>query len=386
MTSPSATDLRPATVMVVDDEPDNLNVLDTTLSHAGYRVALFPRGELALATASDSPPDLVLLDILMPGLDGYEVCRRFKQTAGLQDIPIIFISALSAPDDITAGFACGAVDYVSKPFREAEVLARVHTHVALRQAYVTLREQHERLQALEQLRDTLVHMLVHDMRTPLQTMSGHLEILTENLFRGLPPDDRQSLRLVAHSAHVLGRMVSNVIDLSRMESEKLPVQPKAVSVLVLFHTASGQACDPCSSRTVTAQIAEACPKLFCDVDLTTRVLANLLANAIKYSPAHSEVVFGAEGVPGGVRLWVRDEGPGIPPEYHARIFEKFGVAPHAGGPRLPSTGLGLAFCKLAVMAQGGTIGVASTPGKGSTFWVILPAANAHNATEPAQLG
>ena len=131
-----------STVMIVDDERDNLNVLEAALSQAGYRVAVFPRGELALVAAREEPPDLVLLDVRMPGMDGYEVCRRFKAEEALSPVPIIFISALAATDDIAAGFACGGVDYIAKPFREAEVLARVCAHIALRRAYLKLAEQH----------------------------------------------------------------------------------------------------------------------------------------------------------------------------------------------------------------------------------------------------
>ena len=145
MSSATQSALASATVMIIDDEPENLNVLATSLSHAGYRVSVFPRGELALAAARDEPPALVLLDIRMPDMDDYEVCRRFKADEKLRTIPILFISALSASEDIAACFACGGVDYIAKPFREPEVLARVRTHIALSDTYLKLSIQHEQL-------------------------------------------------------------------------------------------------------------------------------------------------------------------------------------------------------------------------------------------------
>lgn len=150
MLNPSAS-ASPATgtIAIVDDEPENLSVLEATLSRAGYRVAVFPRGELALAAAGEEPPDLGLFDIRMPGLDGHELCCRFKADERLCDIPIIFISALSATEDIAAGFACGGVDYIAKPIREVEVLARVRTHLALRRAYLELASAFERIQTLQ---------------------------------------------------------------------------------------------------------------------------------------------------------------------------------------------------------------------------------------------
>jgi signal transduction histidine kinase len=370
----------PGSILVIDDEPENLNVLDALLSQAGYRVALFPRGELALAAAQEDPPDLVLLDIRMPGLDGYELCRRFKADERLRLIPILFISALTAADDIAAGFACGGVDYLTKPFREPELLARVRTHLALQRAYAKLAEKHARLQLLEHHRDLLTHMLVHDMRSPLQVIQGHLEMIEDGGAATLPADDRDSLRAAIHGTRLLSGMVSTVIDLSRLESDAIPLHHVAVSVDEIFRAARTQALNPASPRPITEHLADPCPLLLCDAEVSARIVANLLANALKYSPHGREIAFGADPDPGGVRIWVRDRGPGIPAHYHRHIFEKFGVIDQPPGKRPPSTGLGLAFCKLAVEAQGGTIGVESEPGQGSIFWFTLPAAP--SATEP----
>ena len=358
------------TVMIVDDEPENLNVLEASLSHVGYRVSVFPRGELALTFAHDEPPDLVLLDIRMTGMDGYEVCRRFKADEKLQAIPILFISALSASEDIAAGFACGGVDYIAKPFREPEVLARVHTHLALSKAYLTLSSQHEQLRILEQHRDTLVHMLVHDMRSPLQVILANLEMVVESSTKDLNAEDLESLYSAIHGTRLLGRMVSTTVDLSRMESGDVPLRCESATVHEIFGGAREQSLDPSSRRLVTEHIADSCPRVLCDIEISVRIVANLLANALKYSSG--SIAFGAEPDTGGVRIWVRDQGPGIHAQFHKCIFEKFGVADQPLDNRPPSTGLGLAFCKLAVEAQGGTLGIESEPDKGSTFWFTLP--------------
>jgi two-component system sensor histidine kinase/response regulator len=367
------TDSVQATVMIVDDEPDNLNVLEASLTRAGYRAVLFPRGAMAVAAAQAEPPDLVLLDVCMPEMDGYEVCRRFKADEALSQIPIIFISALTATEDIARGFECGGVDYIAKPFREPEVLARVRTHIAMLRAYAQLAEQYAQLRNLERHRDTLVHMVVHDMRSPLFVLLGNLEMIDRYGSQKLGADNLQSLRAAIHGAKVLSRMVSTVVDVSRLESVDIPFRRVAVSARELFEAALSQALDSDRRGHVSQRIAEDCPAVLCDVDLSTRIVANLLANALKYAPDSSEIELGAEPDPRGVRLWVRDTGPGISPQYHQRIFEKFGVAEAPIGQPPPSSGLGLAFCKMAVTAQGGTIGLESTPGQGSTFWFILPA-------------
>jgi signal transduction histidine kinase len=364
-----------ARVMVVDDEPENLNVLEASLSHAGYRVWVFPRGELALAAAQTEAPDLALLDIQMPGMDGYELCRRFKADERLGPVPILFMSALTAAEDIATGFECGGVDYIAKPFRESEVLARVRTHLALRGTYKQLALQHDQLRILERHRDTLVHMLVHDMRNPLQVILGHLYLLRQ--VRGTQQsgvEDLDNLEAAIRGTRLLGEMVSTVVDLSRMESAAIPLHRVTVPVQEIFQAARVQSLDPSRAHRIADHIAESCPLLLCDVGLSVRILINLFANAFKYSPPGGAIEFGAAPDPCGVRLWVRDRGPGIPAHEHPGIFEKFGVSSQPVDTRLPSTGLGLAFCKLAVEAQGGTIGVVSEIGKGSTFWFTLPPA------------
>ena len=374
----------PDTLMIVDDEPENLNVLGELLRQNGWAVRAFPRGEMALAAARNEPPALVLLDIRMPDLDGYEVCRRFKADARLSQIPILFISALTAPADITAGFACGGVDYIAKPFRESEVLARVHTHLALRAAYVKLDQEHAQLRLLERHRDMLTHMLVHDLRSPLQVIGGHLEMIADAAAGQLPAQVQESLQCAIHGARRLSQMVSTVVDLSRMETTGIPLHPQALPVAQILAAAQAQALDPTSSRRVIQQLPASGPPLWCDLDLTTRIVVNLLANALKHSPPGSEIVLGAEVVPAGVRIWVRDHGPGIPAAYHQQIFDKFGVIDLPSGDHPPSTGLGLAFCKLAVEAQAGTLGVDSPPAQGSTFWFTLPAASNGSSTEQSK--
>ena len=368
-----------ATIMVIDDEPDNLNVLEAMLTQGGYRVSVFPRGDLALTAAQDKPPDLVLLDIRMPDMDGYEVCRRFKAVDKLCAIPILFASALSAVEDIAAGFAHGAVDYIAKPCRKPEVLARVRTHLALRDAYVKLDREHAQLTLLEHHRDTLTHMLVHDMRSPLQAIGGHLGMIAACGITQQDPDIHGNLQAALDGTAVLSQMVSTMIDLSRMEFAGIPLHCVELPLQDIFRAARARVHNPNNTQRIVERIAPDCPRLRCDFELGTRILANLLANAFKHSPTACEIVLGADPDPGGVRITVADQGPGIPEHFHDTIFEKYAVV--AGTPEIhsSSTGLGLAFCKHAVEAHGGSIGVNSLAGQGSTFWFTLPAAAARCA-------
>jgi signal transduction histidine kinase len=361
------------TVVIADDKPESLNILNVALTRAGYDVSVFPRGELALAAMRSEPPDLALLDIRMPGLDGYELCRRLKANERLRTVPILFISALAETEEIAKAFACGGVDYITKPFREAEVLARVRTHIALRKASDQLTAQNTHLHNLERHRDTLVHMLVHDMRSPLFAIDGHLKLIESSSADKLDPGDRDSLRAALFGTRLLNRLVSEMIDVSRMETDSIPLHRTAVPVREVFRSALDWVISPLIPQPIGERIDDACPPAFCDANLTGRIVSNLLANALKYSPPGCPVVLGAKPHRAGVFIWVRDRGPGIHPQHHDRIFEKFGVIGRPPGHPSPSTGLGLTFCKLAVEAQGGEIGVVSEPGKGSTFWFTLPA-------------
>ncbi|MEI6647406.1 MAG: hybrid sensor histidine kinase/response regulator [bacterium] len=365
----------PQKIMFIDDEPENLNVLEAFFSPTDYLLRFFTSGEQALAAALDEKPDVVLLDVRMPGMDGYETCRRFKADERLRDIPILFLSALISTEEITKGFECGAVDYITKPFRNAEVLARVRNHLALSKAYTQLTTQHAYLQELERQRDAYVHMMVHDMRSPLLAMLGHLQLIETYGAKQLGEEDRSSLQAAIHCTRMLGRMVSTVVDLSRMENAQLTLECRTVAVEELFWSAREQVLDPLHVRRVTEQINGMCPTVFCDFGLSVRILGNLLANAIKYTPDASEIVMGADpDSAGGVRLWIKDQGPGIRSDEREKIFEKFEVSQNSKRSGTSSTGLGLAFCKLAAEAQGGTIGVESEVNCGSTFWVILPVA------------
>ena len=370
-----------ATIMVVDDTPANLKLLEEMLQRRGYRVVQFPRGTMALKAAARNPPDLILLDIMMPEMDGFEVCHRLKADKNLKDIPVLFISALDGTDDKIKAFSAGGLDYVTKPFHDAEVLARVKTHLALRRQQVRieaqtrqLQEDHDRLRELEELRDNLVHMIVHDMRSPLMGMLGFAELLVGEL-KALGHDD-----LMADAEQILATgvrlrdMVTTLLDIHRMESNEMPLEMKACDLREVVANATASLGTLVKDSIVLFEPPAAGMDIVCDREICRRVVANLVANAIKFTGSSGEVRIRLDRVPEGVRVSVCDTGPGIAPECRERIFDKFGQVSTRSEGKKNSSGLGLTFCKLAVEAQGGWIGVDSEVGKGSTFWFTLPAA------------
>ncbi len=215
------------TIMIVDDAPANLKLLTNMLHSRGYRVMAFPGGQSALAAAEAQPPDLILLDITMPEMDGFEVCTRLKKSATLKEIPVIFISALTETEDKVNALAAGGVDYVSKPFQFEEVLARIETHLELRRREIALEEANQRLLDLEQLRDNLVHMIVHDMRGLLTGLVGYLELSTLD---GSQEEKAGHIAVAMDSANLLIGMVNDLLDVHRMEAKQMPLHPASTDM------------------------------------------------------------------------------------------------------------------------------------------------------------
>jgi signal transduction histidine kinase len=366
-------------ILVVDDTPDNLQLLTGMLKERGYRVRPVPSGKLAIQAVQNQKPDLILLDIKMPEMSGYEVCRRLKADEALKEIPVLFISAMDETIDKTKAFAAGGVDYVTKPFQFEEVNARVQTHLKLRRLQIELERQNlqlqencDQLRKLEELRDNLTHMIVHDMGSPLTSIILDLEAHKLQVAAKLNEAEMKPVEGAAISAKRLVEMVRSLLDISRMESGKMPIQLKECDL-------TGLTCEVMESlknlkQDCQLEVAQQDPVMVrCDRELMRRVLTNIGANSVKFVCTNGKVKFDIQRDDAWIKVLISDNGPGIPREYHEKIFEKFGQVEMRQQRKMYSTGLGLTFCKLAVEAHGGKIGVESEVDKGSTFWFTLPA-------------
>ena len=354
-------------VLIVDDTAENLRLLSTILTDNGYEVRPVTSGRQALQTAERAAPDLVLLDISMPHMDGFKVCRQFKERKNLRDIPIIFLTALTDTADKLEAFAAGGVDYISKPFQVEEVLARVRVHIDLRRAQSQASRNYDRLRELEKVRDDLVHMIVHDMRSPLQ---GVLILLATLRRQVSDADMTETIDDAVVAARELARMANDLLDVSRLEQGKMPLAMEACDVVGLAREVAANF----AGDELRKVVVEGGPPVSvqCDAALVRRILENLVSNGMKHTPAGSAVRVRAMSGDAAVRVQVRDNGSGVPVEARERIFEKFaGVKTRVNGD-YHSVGLGLAFCKLAVQAHGGAIGVEDAEGGGSVFWFDLP--------------
>ncbi len=359
-------------ILAVDDTPANLTLLSGILKEGGYRIRPVPSGELALAAAEADPPDLILLDIAMPEMDGYEVCARLKASPRLREIPVIFLTAHTDVRDKVKAFSVGGVDYVTKPFHAEEVIARVSAHLMLRAQQRELQASYDRLAELERTRDGLVHMLVHDLRSPLSAILGMLEMIRDE-GESLPEQTREDADHGLQAARRMIEMVTDILDVSKLEAAAMQLDAERCDLAVVAREVIAEIRPIATARGLATIAVEPGVETSVAVDraLLVRVIRNLLTNAIQFTPRGGGVSVVVEPHEASVRVSITDDGPGVPENVRARIFEKFGTV----GPRNGrySTGLGLAFCRLAVEAHGGTIGVVGRGDRaGSTFWFAVP--------------
>ena len=294
-------------ILIVDDTPENLRVLSGMLRERSYKVRPAPSGRVALQAARSHPPDLILLDINMPEMDGYEVCRQLKEDEQLRDIPVIFISALSETDDKIKAFRAGGYDYVTKPFEFEEVEARVETQLRLRQLQLELEsknkqleENYGQLRSLEAMRDTLIHMIIHDIRAPMSVVKGNLELLEMSLEE---TEVFEEIRLPLQDAGLASTdaidIVSNLLDINRMEEGQMPLKRSEYSPAEIVGHCERLLAVKASDKGIDLQTKVEGEQLFCDQELIQRVLINLAGNALKFTPDNGVVTISL-GVKEGV--------------------------------------------------------------------------------------
>ena len=362
-----------ADILIVDDTAANLQVLGLMLRQHKYKVRPVPSGKLALQAVAACPPDIILLDITMPDMNGYEVAAKLKENPATAEIPIIFISALTEVDDKVKAFKAGGVDYVTKPFQIEEVLSRVSVHLVIQHQRRELRRNYERIRELELVREKLTRLIVHDMRSPLGAIRMHYEIIGENN-PGMDADAKKSLLRGILAADTLIDMTNSLLDIARLREGKMPLNIESADLAAIARETVANAAVLIGARSVTVESPETSVIAGVDRSLIRRVIQNILGNAIKFTDAkEGKITLSASIAPDGWRvIAIRDNGPGIPAEFRSKIFEEFWQVEGTQVQGVHSTGLGLNFCKLAVEAHGGTIAVREAPERGSLFEISLP--------------
>jgi two-component system sensor histidine kinase/response regulator len=364
-------------ILVVDDITKNLQVVGTMLRNEGYDVMPATSGAQALERVRTELPDLILLDLMMPEMDGLDVCLRLKSDPATQQLPVIFLTASNEMEHLVKGFEAGAVDYVTKPFNAPELLARVRTHLELKHARQQLREMNDE-------KNEFMGIVAHDLRNPLGAVKGYAELISEETealqLLDTPESARARGELRQCSARIreasarMAEMVQNLLDVNRIERGEMKVNVRPTDLCLVLATVV----ETQRPRTVAKQqnihlASESAPVMVTiDPNIMVQVLENLVSNAVKYSPPGKNIFVRLKKDAGTVHCEVQDEGPGLSAQDQKKLFGKFArlSAKPTGGEH--STGLGLSIVKKMVEAMNGKVWCESELGKGATFIVALP--------------
>jgi signal transduction histidine kinase len=372
----------PPTILIADDNPTNLNVLFEYLSAQGYRVLIAEDGLGAIEQAQYGMPDLILLDVMMPGLDGFETCAKLKESDKTRSIPVIFMTAISETAYVLKGFSVGAVDYLAKPLQREEVLVRVRNHISIRvlqrelEAEIAVRQKaEEELRVINAGKDVFFSVLAHDLKNPIGGLLGLSEALVEILAADADETVREVALDILNTSRQVGDLLLDLLSWAQMQLGKLEPVPETGSIVkeVEIAIALIDVAARAKKIEIINEITEPI-EIHCDLRMNDTVLRNLLGNALKFTPVGGTIRLSAEKKDTMLVITVTDTGLGIPAETIPGLFHlgknktTFGTSGEKG------TGLGLPLCGQMVEKNGGRIWVESTLGVGSSFHFTVPLA------------
>ncbi len=357
--------MKNALILLVDDSPLNLQVLGTILEGA-YTTAIARGGEQALAFIEQRLPDLILLDIMMPDMDGFEVCERLQASPETCDIPIIFLTAKTETENMVKGLKLGAVDYIIKPFQKEELQARVSTHLALRQA-------RQQLQELNATKDRFFSIMAHDLRTPFSGLLGLTEVIMNNI-EGYDADRlKHMLGLQLDAVKNVFALLENLLTWSRMQRGVLDFTPQKLNLRDVVDRNMQLIAPAASQKTIRVENrVENGIAVYADLNMLDAVLRNLLSNAVKFTTSDGTITVSALHREHDVEVCVADTGIGIDADGQAKLFRIDAQYRRPGTANERGTGLGLILCKEFIERHGGTIRMTSAVQTGSSFFFTMP--------------
>jgi two-component system sensor histidine kinase/response regulator len=357
-------------ILVVDDEPSGFAVIKALLHREGYSLTYVESGRAALTQLAFTVPDVILLDVMMPDMDGVEVCRVIKANPVWQPIPIVMVTALNTKEDLARSLSAGADDFITKPVNGIELRARVRSMLRIKQQYDVLKET-------LQLREDMSNMVVHDLRNPTAIILLSAELLLRDNFQD---KERERVQMISTAARTLNSLINDLLLMAKMEAGKLLLNLTEVnlSALATAVLSNFQAIACSKNLQLECQTPATERWISADVNLLHRLMDNLLSNAIKFSPAESQITLRIEypsesvsdnPLPVRARIQVADQGVGIKQELRQQIFKKYEIGESISG--VTQIGLGLTFCKIVAEAHGGRVFVEENFPQGSIFTVEI---------------
>ena len=357
------------TILAVDDIATNIMLLKAVLSRAKYKIVTASGGFEALEKVAEVNPDLILLDIMMPDMDGYEVLKRLKADPAHEDIPVIFLTALHNPEDIVKGFKFGASDYISKPFNHEELITRVAHHIYLAAAQRTIMQQRDELQATVEARDKMYSVIAHDLRSPIGTLKMVFNMLSINLTADqIGKDSFEMISMGNDITESTFMLLDNLLKWTKSQIGRMNTvfQEVDISEVMLFASKMSDVVAQVKNIEVEYDIPEAIT-VSCDVDMVKTIMRNLMSNAIKYSQEGGKIVVSVRETPTHAAISVRDNGIGIKKEDIPKLLNPETHYTTYGTKNEEGSGLGLQLVQDLTHRNGGTLTIESKEGEGSTF-------------------
>lgn len=371
-------------ILIVDDEERNLRLLEAMLSDQNYSFLMAQSGEEALQIAENTIPDLVLLDIMMPGVNGFDVCSKLKKDEKTKMVPIVMVTASNEKEHRIEAIKCGADDFLNKPVDRHELCARVSSllriksyHDDLANSLIEISQKNEKLKELEKTKEQLIHMIIHDLNGPLHAITLGLEVFTLRS-SNFSDDETETLKKCSDSCSDIKHLIQSMLDIHKMEEGKLEPRKNDTDAAGLIREVLAQFTFKANSKQIQLSFdtQDDLPPVSIDKNLIKRVVMNLLENALRHSRNGDSIRLFTQfdNEKKVFRFTIKDNGMGVPPQYHRKIFDKFEqVKLSKEGFKLGKSGLGLAFSKMAIEAHGGKIWVESEGlNQGSTFIFEIP--------------
>ena len=358
-------------ILIVDDNRANRDLLEAQLEGLGHELILADSGERAIAIAAELKPDLVLLDVMMPGLNGFDTARRIKQQQPPDAfVPIILVSALNDPTSRLVGLRVGADEFLSKPVDSIELQVRIRNLLELQAKGRALAQQNATLASLQRFKDDLTKLLFHDLKGPLTTIIASSDEAIDMLSPG-SEEVVEALADVRDAGWQLDRLLGNLLDITRLEDQRLELHRQTIDLSELLHKMARQWQRVASQRGISITVtAPAMARVAIDGETIRRVIANILDNALRFVPAKGRIVMALEVSEELVRLRIGNTGEPVPLSARSRVFEKYGQ--HGEGIQRMNLGLGLYFCRIAVEAHGGRIAIEESPELPTVFAIDVP--------------
>ncbi len=361
-------------ILVVDDNKENLKVVSNFLKNEGYQIALALNADDAMNILRNNSIDLILLDVMMPGTDGFTMCRMLKQNEQLADIPVIFLTAKTETSDLVEGFESGGVDYITKPFQKEELVARVNNHIALTDAKKKIIQQAEEIQKINRTKERLYSVIAHDIKSPFSNISMLISTLADGYLEPGSEEYDEILQSINRSSHETYALLENLLQWTRSQTGNLEIAPEAINLKELVGNVA-RVIEPVAAKKGIALHHTIPDNIVMELDhnMMRSVFQNLISNAIKFTRKGGEILVSAEKSGNKAIIRVQDNGIGISEENIKKLFEDEGQLTTRGTDDEKGSGLGLLLIKDFVQRNKGSIAIESKIDYGTTFILTFPA-------------